>query len=87
MPSKADLRRDITTYLEREFASTLQGSPLTETTPLVSSGLIDSLSMVSLKIFLEIKCQKAIPDALATAEAFDSVESILSLLQTLGVFK
>ena len=54
---------------------------LTESTPLISSGIVDSFSMVSLKRFLEKKCDVSIPDDQATPEAFDSVEKILELVQ------
>lgn len=54
---------------------------LTATTPLISSGIVDSFSMVSLKRFLEKKCEISIPDAEATPEAFDSVEKIITLVE------
>ena len=53
---------------------------LDENTPLISSGIVDSFSMVSLKRFLEKKCEITIPDADATPEAFDSVNRILELI-------
>jgi acyl carrier protein/D-alanine--poly(phosphoribitol) ligase subunit 2 len=54
---------------------------LDERTPLVSSGIVDSFSMVSLKRFLEKKYDITIADEEATADAFDTVESIVSLVQ------
>ena len=53
---------------------------LDENTPLISSGIVDSFSMVSLKRFLEKKYEISIPDADATPEAFDSVTSIMSIV-------
>jgi acyl carrier protein len=50
-------------------------------TPLISSGIVDSFSMVSLKRFLEKKYDISIPDADASAEAFDTVASIARLVQ------
>ncbi len=50
-------------------------------TPLISSGIVDSFSMVSLKRFLEKKYDISIPDADASAEAFDTVASIALLVQ------
>jgi acyl carrier protein/D-alanine--poly(phosphoribitol) ligase subunit 2 len=50
-------------------------------TPLISSGIVDSFSMVSLKRFLERKYTIQIPDAEATPEAFDSVERIAGLVE------
>jgi acyl carrier protein len=50
-------------------------------TPLISGGIVDSFSMVSLKVFLERKYSIQIPDARATPEAFDSVNRIVALVQ------
>jgi acyl carrier protein/D-alanine--poly(phosphoribitol) ligase subunit 2 len=49
-------------------------------TPLISSGIVDSFSMVSLKVFLEKKYQINLPDNEATPEAFDTVNSICVLV-------
>ena len=50
-------------------------------TPLISGGIVDSFSMVSLKVFLEKKYSIQIPDAKATPEAFDSVNKIVALVK------
>lgn len=50
-------------------------------TPLISGGLVDSFSMVSLKRFLENKYRISIPDEKATPEAFDSVNKIAKLVK------
>ncbi|HSV87185.1 MAG TPA: acyl carrier protein [Bacteroidales bacterium] len=49
-------------------------------TPLISGGIVDSFSMVSLKRFLENKYKISIPDAKATPDAFDSVNKIVDLV-------
>ena len=49
--------------------------------PLISSGIVDSFSMVSLKRFLESKYSISIPDEKATPEAFDSVDKICALVK------
>jgi acyl carrier protein len=49
-------------------------------TPLISGGIVDSFSMVSLKRFLENKYNISIPDDKATPEAFDSVNKIVDLV-------
>lgn len=64
-------------YLDDEEAEEIR---LDENTPLISSGIVDSFSMVSLKRFLEKKCSISIPDADATPEAFDTVSRILDLV-------
>jgi acyl carrier protein len=50
-------------------------------TPLISGGIVDSFSMVSLKVFLEKKFKIQIPDAKATPEAFDTVNKICALVR------
>jgi len=49
-------------------------------TPLISGGIVDSFSMVSLKRFLENKYNISIPDDQATPEAFDTVTKITALV-------
>lgn len=55
---------------------------ITYDTPLISGGIVDSFSMVSLKRFLENKYQISIPDDKATPEAFDTVNSIVALVKS-----
>ena len=50
-------------------------------TPLISSGIVDSFSMVSLKRFLEKQYSVSLPDEEASAEAFDNVASIVELVK------
>lgn len=49
--------------------------------PLISGGIVDSFSMVSLKRFLENKYNISIPDDEATPEAFDTVNKICALVE------
>ena len=48
--------------------------------PLISGGIVDSFSMVSLKRFLETRYKISLPDDRATPEAFDTVEKIAELV-------
>lgn len=54
---------------------------ITYDTPLITGGIVDSFSMVSLKRFLEVKYKIQIPDEEATPEAFDNVNSIVALVE------
>ncbi len=54
---------------------------VTYDTPLISGGIVDSFSMVSLKRFLENKYKISIPDEKASPEAFDSVTKIVKLVK------
>ena len=52
-------------------------------TPLITSGIVDSFSLVSLKRFLETKYEVTIPDEQATPETFNTVSSIIELVNGL----
>ncbi len=64
-------------YIDEDEADEIK---LDENTPLISSGIVDSFSMVSLKRFLEKKYAIAIPDEEASPEAFNTVASIIELV-------
>jgi acyl carrier protein len=66
-------------YVIEEYAD--EDDKLTYASPLISSGLVDSFSMVSLKRFLEVKYKISIPDADASPEAFDTVDKIADLVK------
>jgi acyl carrier protein/D-alanine--poly(phosphoribitol) ligase subunit 2 len=68
-------------YVKKEFLDEDSDVEVTENTPLISSGIVDSFSMVSLKTFLEKKFKISIPDDKATPEAFDSVNKIVDVLK------
>ncbi len=70
-------------YVKNEYLDEdeVEEVSLDETTPLISSGIVDSFSMVSLKRFLEKKYSIAIPDDEATPEAFNTVASIVELVK------
>ena len=85
MADDQQLTRTIQDYITREYEDALQGTLVDADTPLISAGLIDSLSMVSLKMFLEQTYHVRIPDREASSEAFDSVSAIVQMLRRLGV--
>jgi acyl carrier protein len=76
-----DLKKLIIDYVTKEYLDEDSDQKITETTKLISGGIVDSFSMVSLKMFLEKKFQIKIPDEKATPEAFDSVNNIIALIQ------
>ncbi len=75
-----DLKQTILDYVVKEYLEEGDERPITDTTPLITGGIVDSFSLVSLKRFLERKYGIAIPDAEATPQAFDSVASIADLV-------
>ncbi len=76
-----DLERVIREYVVKEYLEEGDDLVIAETTPLVSGGIVDSFSMVSLKRFLEKKYSVRIPDVEATPDAFDTVKSIADLVR------
>ena len=76
-----DLRKAILDYVRREYLEEDDDRTLTPSTRLISGGIVDSFSMVSLKRFLERKYQISIPDEEASPEAFDTVKSIITLVE------
>ncbi len=76
-----EISKAVRNYVIREYLEEGDDREITETTPLISGGIVDSFSMVSLKRFLEKKYNIQIPDADATPDAFDSVQRIVALVQ------
>ena len=69
-------------YIKKEYLDEDDADDMTldENTPLISSGIVDSFSMVSLKRFLEKKYEVRLPDEEATPQAFDTVTTIMALV-------
>ena len=75
-----DMKDVVLKYVRNEYLED-EDQELTYDTPLISGGIVDSFSMVSLKRFLENKYKISIPDDRATPEAFDSVSKIVTLVR------
>ena len=76
-----EITKVVRDYVIKEYLEEGDEREITETTPLISGGIVDSFSMVSLMRFLEKKYSINIPDADATPEAFDTVQSIAALVR------
>ena len=74
-----DMHEIVKAYVIDEYVE--DDTEVTNDTPLISGGIVDSFSMVSLKRFLENKYNISIPDDKATPEAFDSVNKIVILVK------
>jgi acyl carrier protein len=76
------MKEMILEYIKKEYLDEDEAEDMTfdENTPLISSGIVDSFSMVSLKRFLEKKYEVKLPDEEATPQAFDTVTSIIALV-------
>ncbi len=68
-------------YVKAEYIDEDDDTEIDFDTPLISGGIVDSFSMISLKTFLEKKYNIQIPDAMATPDAFDSINKISALIQ------
>jgi len=75
-----DMQKVILEYVKDEYLED-EDEELELDTPLISGGIVDSFSMVSLKRFLESKYSVSIPDDKATPEAFDTVNKICDLVK------
>jgi len=80
-PNMDEMTTVVRDYIIREYLEEGDDREITETTLLISGGIVDSFSMVSLKRFLEKKYSIRIPDADATPEAFDTVQRIVELVR------
>ena len=76
------MKETILSYIKKEYLDEDEADDMTldEHTPLISSGIVDSFSMVSLKRFLEKKYEVKLPDEEATPQAFDTVTTIIELV-------
>jgi len=75
-----EMEKIILEYVTEEYLEE-DDDELTNDTPLISGGIVDSFSMVSLKRFLENRYTISIPDDKATPEAFDTVNKICELVK------
>ena len=73
-----DMKEVVREYVIEEYIE--DDTEVNYETPLISGGIVDSFSMVSLKRFLENKYNISLPDDEATPEAFDSVNNICDLV-------
>jgi acyl carrier protein len=75
-----EMRDKIIEFVRDEYVED-ESMVITDETPLISSGLVDSFSMVSMKMFLEEEYGIQMSDEEASTEAFDTVKSIMALIQ------
>jgi len=75
-----EMTQVVLNYVKNEYLED-EDEDLGVDTPLISGGIVDSFSMVSLKRFLENKYKISIPDDKATPDAFDSVTKIVAVVR------
>ncbi len=77
------MKEELIAYIKKEFVEDAD-EEINQTTPLISSGLIDSLSIVSLVAFIDKKFGVKIPDEKGTVDNFETVNKII---ETIDQFK
>jgi len=75
-----EMREQIIEFIRDEYVED-EDTEIEVDTPLITSGLVDSFSMVSLKMFLEDEYEIKMTDEEANTEAFDTVQAIMDLVQ------
>lgn len=80
-----NVKDEVLDYVRKEYLEDGDDREVNYDTPLITGGIVDSFSMVSLKMFLENNYSIQIPDSKATPEAFDSVNNIVVLLKEFGI--
>jgi acyl carrier protein len=66
-------------FIKAEYL-TEENMEISTDTKLISSGLIDSFSLVSLQTFIEKEFHKRIPSPRITAESFDTVNQMVEII-------
>lgn len=81
MSAETALRDVVRTYILKEFLPGVPASELTDDTPLISGGILDSLATVRLVAMLEDRYKIEIEAHEASITHFNSVTDIASLVR------
>ena len=80
--SSLKIRRTVKEYILREFLPGEYPEILTNDTPLITGGILDSIKIMRLVVFLEETHGVEFEPHEATAEHIDTLESIVRFVQT-----
>lgn len=80
MSNTAEVREVVRSYILKEFLPGVPASELTDTTPLISGGILDSLATVRLVAMLEERYRVEIEAHEASITHFNTVSEIASLV-------
>jgi acyl carrier protein len=72
----------ICAYISRELVNKPELLPLKNDTPLIESGILDSLSVLKLVLYLEEEFHISMDDFELVPENFNTVEAICTYLRT-----
>lgn len=79
--SRESIREAILEFIFTELLPQSERSELTDTTPLISGGIVDSISTVRLVSHLEEKFNIRLEQVDITIQRFDTVERIIETVQ------
>jgi len=74
------MKEKLIEFITHEFL-TEDDVVITEDTKLISSGLIDSFSLVSLQTFIAKEFGKRIPAPKITAQSFDTIKQMIEIIE------
>lgn len=80
MPTPAEIEQRVRSYVLQQVLMGEDASQLTNQTPLVTSGLLDSISTLRFVSFLEQELGVAIAAHETGADNFDTIERIVRLV-------
>jgi acyl carrier protein len=78
----ADIQADVRDFIIREFLHGTDASELTGSTPLISDGILDSLSTLQLVAFIEERYGIEVAAHEATVDYLDSLDRIADLVRS-----
>jgi acyl carrier protein len=81
-PQDESMESVIADYINREGSSKPDMPPVTKDTALIESGIIDSLSMLKLVVFIEERFSVKVPAEDVVPENFETVEAICRYLRS-----
>lgn len=70
----------LATYIQENLAA---GTPIREDTPLIDGGILDSMSLMDVVMFVEQRTGVQVPDDEVVPENFQTVASIARMVQRL----
>jgi len=79
---RKEIEEIIRNYIIEEFVQDAD-TEISPETLLITGGIIDSFSLVSIQVFISRKFKVTIPSSRVTPETFDSINKIVTLVESL----
>ena len=81
-PSMQEIKQDIKQYILAEFLPGESPAELTDSTPLITGGILDSLATIKLVLFLEERFKIQIEAHETMADYLDTITDIAQLVSS-----